>query len=153
MKYAQRIVAFRLVRFLIVGAGNTTINFVVLNSMFYGLHTDKVLASVVATCCAILFSFALNRHYVFRETTQPMKKFALFSGVTALGTLCIQTSIYALCVSLLRQRGVNDFVALNLSMVIASCGVMLWNYNGYRLIVFNRGAHRNVQNNDSMRAA
>jgi putative flippase GtrA len=123
-------------RFLIVGAGNTAINFAVLNLVFYALHQNKILSSVLATSCAIFFSFTMNRSFVFRNKTQPIRKFMHFALVSAGGVLLIQTSVYTLGVMALQYAISSDFIVINLSNLIASCAVMFWNYNGYRLFVF-----------------
>lgn len=135
MGYIQRVLSMRFARFVVVGAGNTAINFAVLNTMFYGLQQNKIASSIIATSCAIVFSFLMNRSYVFRDTSRPINKFLLFASVSALGVLVIQTSVYSLCVLLLRHSA--DFVAINESNLAASLSVTLWNYNGYRLFVFN----------------
>src|ERR1017187_6038048 len=96
MGRVKNIVAFRLVRFLIVGAGNTTVNFAVLNFAFYGLHQGKLVSSFIATACAVVFSFILNRAYVFVDKERPAKKLVLFILVTASGVMLIQNSVYAI---------------------------------------------------------
>lgn len=136
MGHFKKLLSFRVNRFLVVGAGNTIINFAVLNSAFYSLHLNKITASIIATCCAIAFSFTFNRSFVFRDKSQPVRKFVVFSLVTAAGVLVIQTSVYAICVHLLTGR--SNLMQINVSNLIASISVALWNYNGYRLLVFKK---------------
>lgn len=149
MEVVKRLTSFRIARFTVVGLANTAVNFTVLNLMFYELHANKILSSIVATCCAVVFSFALNRSYVFRSKDKTLKRFARFSVVAASGTLAIQTSIYSLCVWLLHGYASSDFVIINFSNLIASIGVMLWNYNGYRLFVFNGNSARTKRDENS----
>jgi putative flippase GtrA len=138
MQYVHKLFDIRLNRFLLVGAGNTAINFAVLNAAFIFLHSGKVTASILATSCAIIFSFIFNRSFVFRDRDHPAKKFIRFAAIAVAGTLLLQTSIYSTCTFILSRQGwiTNGIVQINICNLIASLGVMVWNYNGYRLLVF-----------------
>lgn len=152
MSYIKKIVAFRISRFVIVGMANTAVNIAVLNLAFYSFHRGKLVSSFIATGCAVVFSFIMNRSFVFQDKSKPAQKLALFTLLTLSGVLLIQNSVYALGVTLLHNHdsGIiniihgltglglsSDFVEVNLSNVIASLCVMVWNYNSYRLFVFN----------------
>jgi putative flippase GtrA len=126
----------RVVRFAFAGLINTTVNFIVLNIVFYVSNHNKIVSSVIATSCAILVSFVLNQSFVFRDNTEPYKKFVKFTALTALGVLLIQTTIYSVCIVWFRHYFSSNFVVINLSNVIASLSVMFWNYNSYKFIVF-----------------
>src|SRR5260221_273807 len=102
MKYMRKAISFRIARFAVAGAGNTAFNFLVLNLVFYGLHQGKLVSSIIATSCAVAFSFALNRSFVFLDGARPVRKFGRFVIVTALGVLLVQNTVYALGVVLLR---------------------------------------------------
>lgn len=138
MEHIHNLLRLRFNRFLIIGTCNTAINFAILNLAISGLHLNKVAASILATCCAIVFSFVFNRNFVFRDRSELTKKFARFSIIAAAGTLFIQTSLFTICLHLLRRQGLDDnsVVQINISNFTASMCVMFWNYNGYRLFVF-----------------
>jgi putative flippase GtrA len=136
MIHINKLLSLRLGRFLVVGLGNTTINFAVLNIAFYCLRLPAILASILATSCAILCSFLLNRNFVFRDRAEPLKKLVRFTFISAAGVLLVQTSSYAVFVAMLKHFMSNELVAINLGNLIASFVVMFWNYNGYRLVVF-----------------
>lgn len=148
----KAIVAFRVLRFVVVGVGNTALNFAILNFAFYGLHESKLVSSFIATTCAVIFSFIMNRSFVFLDKDRPAKKLVLFIAVTVSGVLLVQNTIYAFGLHLLshHEAGVitlvhdlidiklsRNFVDVNLSTVVAALFVMIWNYNGYRIFVFN----------------
>jgi len=151
MGFVKKIVAVRLGRFVIIGICNTIINFAILNFAFYGLHQGKLVSSFIATSCAVIFSFILNRNFVFLDKKRSAMKLVIFIAVTVSGILIVQNSIYALGIYLLHNHEVGvinlihgltkislskNFVDVNLSNVVASFLVMVWNYNGYRLLVF-----------------
>jgi putative flippase GtrA len=151
MEHVKHLLAFRVARFTLAGAVNTTVNFAMLNLMFYGVHLNKIVAIMIATACAIAVSFVLNRSFVFRDKEKPAAKLARFIVVSVLGVFLVQTSVYTVCITLLHgheggiaralysiagYRFSDSFVAINLSNTIASVAVLFWNYNGYRLFVF-----------------
>jgi putative flippase GtrA len=152
MRSIKQVTNFRAVRFTLSGAVNTAVNFTILNAAFYSLHLSKFVSIIIATACAIGVSFMLNRNYVFRDKDRPVKKLPRFVAVSVLGVFIIQNSVYGLCVLLLHNHefGVIDaiqqlssvhlsssFVDINFSNAIASFAVLFWNYNGYKLFVFN----------------
>jgi len=146
------LVGFRLTRFVIVGLLNTVVNFSILNFSFYYLNQSKLVSSFIATTCAVVFSFILNRYFVFEDKGHLGKQIAAFILVTVVGTLVIQNLVYALFTYILHNHELgitnliytiakikvrSSFVDVNVSNLIASLVVMLWNYNGYRILVFN----------------
>lgn len=151
MKNIRVVTEFRVARFVIVGVANTAVNFTVLDFAFYVLHQGKIVSSFIATSCAIIFSFILNRNFVFVDKKRPAKKLVLFIVFTVSGVLLVQNSVFVLGVTILhhhelgvssaihaltRIRLSNDFIDINLSNFIASLFVMIWNYNCYRIFVF-----------------
>jgi putative flippase GtrA len=138
-----------------VGLCNACVSFTVLNFAFYGLHKDKLAASFLATACTMLFSFALNRSFVFTDNEYSGNKLVPFIVVTICGLLIVQNSIFALLLLALRGHESifinliytlstlhvsSNFIDVNLGNIMASLCVLLWNYNGYRLFVFNDNA-------------
>jgi putative flippase GtrA len=146
----QTLVGNRTIRFVIVGILNTLVNFVILDFSFYELKLNKVVSNIVATCVAIVLSFVLNRNFVFVHRGKWFKQFVLFASVTIVGTLVINNAIYILSLAALGHyadsiaRTLSDlgpkigssFVLINGSAAIATLFSMVWNYNGYKRIVF-----------------
>ena len=141
----------RIVRFALVGLSNTLVNFVILNAAFYLLGVHKIAANIIATSCALVYSFILNRTFVFAHTGRWFKLFIRFAAVTAVGTLLLNNAVYIIMLQftngavstslsrLLHGFGLPlspDFVHINVSAAIATCFSMVWNYVGYRFVVF-----------------
>jgi len=152
MEHVKKIVAFRITRFGLAGAVNTATNFAVLNFAFYGLRQNKITSIVIATSCAIAISFILNRNFVFLDKDRPVTKLARFMVVSVAGVFLIQNGVYVIGIVLLHghesevigtvqhitgYKLSSNFIDVNLSNFIASLAVMFWNYNGYRIFVFN----------------
>lgn len=156
MKYLK--INKRQLRFVIAGTANTLFNFLVLNLSFYALHESKLVSSFIATSCAIILSFLLNRNFVFKHKQNSWREPLVFIVVTVSGVLLIQNTIYDIGIHLFvnhtawlinpiyalsRVKLSYNFVEVNVSNVIGSLGALIWNYNGYRLFVF-KGHKENI---------
>jgi putative flippase GtrA len=142
----------RVLRFGVVGFANAAISFGILNLCFYIFHQSKIVSSVIATSCALLFSFALNRSFVFADKSRRIHhQFIPFAIVTISGSLIVINLVYIGMLHVLDGHeteflkllkdvtGVQfskSFIDINLSTVIGAIAAMIWNYNGYRLFVF-----------------
>lgn len=142
----------RIARFAVTGVANAAISFGLLNWLYYGLGQSKIASSIVATAIALLFSFAMNRIFVFGDTTKAIhRQFVPFVVVTVLGSFVILNVVYVGSLRLLEGnehyfispvyaatgiRLSESFIDINLSTVIGAIAAMFWNYNGYRLFVF-----------------
>jgi putative flippase GtrA len=141
----------RVLRFIVAGFVNGAVNYAVLNVLFYGLHTSKILAGIIAAFCAMLSSFLLNFRFVFRDKTTSKRKIVRFIAVAVTGSLIVQNIVYALGIFYLMPSAAiisdfllqfsntqisSSFILINLSSLIASTAAMIWNYNGYRTFVF-----------------
>ncbi len=152
MRLLKQIRHHRVARFIVVGVANATLHFSILNASFYVLNQSKLMSSIIATVCAVAFSFVLNRNFVFADkSTRAVRQIALFVVVTLTGMLLIHNVAYALTLSAIdnHEQGLidlikavagislsRDFVDINVSTVIGAILAMVWNYNGYRLLVF-----------------
>lgn len=135
-------------RFLQVGFLNATVHFGVLNLVYFALQTSRLLASIVATIIAMLMSFFVNRLYVFvsvegRSLHQEFLRFLLVTGV---GLLLIHNTVFYIvsqvASSLIPATALDDFLILNGSTVVAALVALVWNYFGYKWLVFDNEAKR-----------
>ena len=142
----------RILRFAAVGAANAAISFGVLNLCFYKFEQSKILSSLIATASALIFSFALNRLFVFADRSRRVhQQFVPFAIVTISGSLIVINLVYILMLHILdghetvllriieditRVKLSQSFLEINLSTVIGAIVAMVWNYNGYKWFVF-----------------
>lgn len=151
MKF-KAILAHRATRFVIVGLCNAAISFGVLNLAYYAFHQSKITSSIMATACALVFSFVFNRGFVFADKATKMRyQLPAFVIVTVSGSFLVLNIIYALSLKLLAGNeqlftapvhlltGITlpeSFIDINLSTVIGAVAAAFWNYYGYKLFVF-----------------
>jgi putative flippase GtrA len=142
----------RIARFVVVGVTNAAISFGLLNLCFYALGQSKIISSVIATAVALLFSFAMNRLFVFADKSRAVhQQFLPFAIVTISGSFLILNMVYIAGLRLLEGNeyiiintvhavtGIllaESFIDINVSTVLGAIAAMFWNYNGYRLFVF-----------------
>ncbi len=144
----------RIARFIVVGLANTIVGFTLLNLAYYKLGLSKIVASIFATSLTLVISFILNRGFVFEDRSKNTgRQIISFIMVTALGTILFLNIIYAVSLKLFSGHEsfiINttyriskiklspSFVDINASTAIMTGVAMFWNYNGYKLFVFNR---------------
>ena len=164
-KLIYKLTGHRFTRFLLVGFSNAALHFSVLNACFYILDASKIVASLVATICAVTYSFFLNRGFVFKaKDKNALRLVALFALVTLSGMLFIHNLTYVLSIHLLSgheekiaalifavtgQVFSNDFIDINLATVFGAIAALIWNYNGYRLFVFPNGKITEADNEEN----
>lgn len=150
---SRDIVSKRMLRFAIIGMCNAAITFSILNVSFYKFHQAKITSSIIATSCALVFSFVMNRGFVFGDKTKKAhRQLPAFVIVTISGSLLVLNIVYAIFLRILNGheyfiidivKAVADvslssnFVDINLSTVFGAIAAMFWNYNGYKRFVFN----------------
>lgn len=142
----------RVLRFAIIGICNAIISFGLLNLCFYAFDLSKIASSIIATGSALIFSFVMNRGFVFGDTTRrAYQQFPTFVIVTISGSFIVLNLIYILSLNVLNGHEKfiietiksitnielsSSFVDINLSTVIGAAVAMFWNYNGYKWFVF-----------------
>ena len=152
----RQLLTGRIARFAVVGVCNALLSFGLLNLMFYTFHQGKIVSSIVATTCALIFSFYMNRGFVFSDKNSKVRKqLPAFVIVTVTGSLLLLNLVYILSIKLLAGHeqvfispiraltGISfrrSFIDINVSTVIGAAAALFWNYNGYRLFVF-KGKH------------
>lgn len=148
----KKLTSKRTLRFVIIGICNATISFGILNLAFYKFDQTKIVSSIIATTCALIFSFIMNRGFVFDDKTRKVRQqLPIFIVVTVSGSLLVLNLVYILSLHLLNGHETliidpiknltsvgltKNFVDINLSTVIGAVAALFWNYNGYKWFVF-----------------
>lgn len=139
--------SYRVVRFALVGATNTALNFAILNVVFHVFGVNKIVANLMATSIALVYSFMLNRGYVFAHKGRWQTQFMRFLAVTAAGTLLLNNALFVLGLHLFAVPSVTaahltkinaDTIQINCSALLATMFSMVWNYFGYKTAVFSK---------------
>lgn len=145
----------RVGKFGIVGIINTTLDFGLFNLLIEVFGVYRILANLISTTIAMLFSFFANKTFVFKSSGQnPWHQLLIFFPVTAFGLYVIQNGIifgltevwrgpldlaYAIVEFLgLDALFARDFIFNNGAKAIATIASLSWNYVMYKLVVFKK---------------
>ena len=143
---------FEKLRFALVGATNTLVDFGIFNTLIFAAHLPVIAANLISTFTAMCLSLVLNKYFVFQDK-EPLsgKKFVLFIGITLVSIWVIQSSIIALLNGVLSVplhaaaqtlhefTGFNEkFFADNIAKVFATFASLVWNYYFYKRLVFKK---------------
>lgn len=137
------------VKFVIVGIGNTILDFGLMN--VFSLFLPTPIPNFLSTGIAMLSSFFFNKKWTFDSHSKSRKELRreiiLFFIFTIIGIWIIQTPLMYL-ISAFIPRGIRDFATVhfgahfanflitNFAKVVASVFSMTWNFLTYKRIVF-----------------
>ncbi|RJQ37807.1 GtrA family protein [Candidatus Parcubacteria bacterium] len=137
-------VVYQLTKFLLVGGQNFLIDLGVLNLLIAstGIEqgTEIVVFKAVSFVVAVIASFFWNKFWTFRSLSVERAGFQFFEFfiVSAIG-LGINTGSFALANNVVgAQYGLSPEAWANVSAGIAAIIGLMWNFIGYKFIVFRR---------------
>jgi len=132
------------VRFAIVGAINTGVDFLVLNLLIWvtGIKEGNGLIplNIISFTVAVVNSYVLNKRWAFRDQTsgETAKKFTSFLVVSVIGAL-INTAIVRFgSTNIDPMFGLSQVMWVNAAKVVATGASLIWNFVGYKLFVFRK---------------
>jgi putative flippase GtrA len=151
----------QIVRFAVVGVINTVVDFTVLNllSWLTGITDGKwiVLLNLVSFSVAVINSWFLNKFWAFkdRQSGDTGKKFSLFLAISIIGAFINSGTVYIITSWIPRPdqflTGLSDIIPiigskladpkvfwLNIAKAAATGMALVWNFVGYKLIVFKK---------------
>ena len=119
-----------------VGIANTLIDFILLFALVY-LGVNVLLANIIATGAAFMFSFNGNKRYTFHATGNNLvREVTLFTVVTLFGLWVLQTVVVYLLLPAIEPLVDSDDLALLITKVLATGVSLVWNFVLYKYLVF-----------------
>jgi putative flippase GtrA len=100
---------------------------------------DKIVANIISSTTAFIFSFFANKKYTFKTTdTNIVREMILFAVVTLFGLWVLQSVVFWLVWPLLSNLISDAVIALLVAKVLATIVSMTWNYLLYSRLVFKK---------------
>lgn len=133
-------ILWQLAKFGLVGVLNTAIDFGILNylSVFAGVTSGVGLIPIkaVSFSIALVNSYFWNKGWVFegKKKANPVS----FAIVSALGIVINVGTVYVLTTAIGAPGNMSPSLWLNIANVGATALSMVWNYLGYKLVVFKK---------------
>lgn len=131
-------VLWQIAKFALVGVSNTAIDFGVLNllagvtSTFGGFGIAAI--NIFSFLSALLNSYFWNKTWTFGSKKK--NRFLPFFVVTLIGITINTAAVYLLATFVLPALVESEILRPNIAKVFATALSMVWNFLGYRLIVF-----------------
>ena len=125
------------VRFGLVGAANTALDFGLLLVLANFFAVPHVIANIISSSIAFVASFFAYKKYTFKTTGQSVvREMILFTVITLFGLWVIQSAIIALLTPPIQAIVTNDTITLVIAKLIATLASLTWNYVLYSKVVF-----------------
>ena len=135
---------WQIAKFLLVGASNTLVDWGVFNLfiLLTGIATGWQCSFFkgVSFVVAVINSYFWNKFWTFekKETKNVSQEFLSFMAVSLIGFL-INVSLASLVINVIKPRfGIEEKLWANFAAALATLVTMVWNFVGYKLIVFKK---------------
>lgn len=131
-------------RFVLVGAMNTGIDFLVLNieMLITGITSGPLMLvqNALSFGIATINSYYFNKKWTFEDKSDESqaKKFSSFLSVSIIGIILNSTIVYAVTTFVSPVLGINEVLWANIAKVFATGISLIWNFIGYKFLVFKK---------------
>jgi len=130
-------------KFIVIGFMNTAIDFAILNFLMWwtGIYSGAsiILLNMVSFSIAVFNSYFWNKYWTFRDLDKvEAKEFSQFILVTLIGLAINSSIVYGVTTLVSPMFGISPELWANLAKVAATGFSLIWNFIGYKFIVFNR---------------
>ena len=132
-------------KFLMVGFLNTAVDFGIINSLisYTGIvqGTTLVLFNTISFSIAVSNSYFWNRMWVFENKEDAsVGQFSKFVITTLISLLINNLIVYTLATHVAPLFGLDQKTWVNLAKAFATAFTMVWNFLGYKFVVFRAQA-------------
>ena len=131
-------------KFVVIGFVNTGIDFGILNLLMwlFKIYSGKwlILFNVTSFTVAVVNSYFWNKLWVFKdkEESETGKKFSQFMLITLIGMVINSSIVFGVATYISPFFGLSQKVWTNLAKVAATGFSLIWNFTGYKFIVFKK---------------
>lgn len=132
------------VRFAIIGAVNTGIDFLILNLLIFATGIKEgnglIPLNLISFSIAVINSYFLNKHWAFKDKTsgEGAKKFSAFLAVSVVGALINTTVLRVVATNIDPLFNLDQTLWVNVAKAFATGISLVWNFIGYKLFVFKK---------------
>lgn len=129
-------------KFVLVGLMNTGIDFGVLNLLMWATGIDKgrwlILLNMISFGTAVVNSYFWNKFWTFKakDSSRVSWEFSQFLIVSIIGLIINTSIVYLLATFTSPMFGLSQRIWTNLAKVTATALSLVWNFLGYKFIVF-----------------
>jgi putative flippase GtrA len=135
---------FQFGKYAAVGFANTGVDFGMLNLLMWltGVYSGKwiLILNSISFLVAVTHGYIWNRYWSFRVggKTDIPKQFIAFFIVTVIGAVIGNGIVYGITTFISPLFGLSVVSWANIAKVIAIAVIFIWNFSGYKFIVFKK---------------
>lgn len=129
-------------KFAVIGAINTGVDFLVLNLLMWATGITKgnglIPLNFISFAVAVTNSYYLNKRWAFQDKTsgESGKKFSVFLIVSIIGALINTGIVRFVSTNIDPMYGLSPQLWTNVAKLLATGVALIWNFIGYKLFVF-----------------
>ncbi len=145
MEESRKKLFAQIYKFVIIGALNTAIDFGVLNLLMWwtGIYSGNwiILLNMISFSVAVTNSYFWNKYWTFKakeEGENRIKEFSQYVAVTLVGLVLNTAAVYLITTFIPPMFGTSKELWANLAKVVATGISLIWNFLGYKFIVFRK---------------
>lgn len=136
-------------KFIVVGFLNTGIDFAVLNALMFSvkIYSGKwlILFNSISFAAAVINSYFLNKYWTFKAQNageeSKTKQFSQFLIISIVGISINDAIVYGIATFTSPLFGFSPQIWTNAAKIIATLASMVWNFIGYKFIVFKKSGY------------
>lgn len=131
-------------RFVLIGFLNTGLDFFILNLEMRISEINSgpfmLFQNAVSFSLATINSFFLNKKWSFEDSSDKSqgKKLSQFFAVSLIGLVINSFIVFLITTYIPSMFGLSDTLWANLAKVVATGFSLIWNFFGYKFIVFHK---------------
>lgn len=134
--------AKQFIRFALIGVVNTGIDFAILNVLMFATGINEgpnlIYLNLISFTAAVANSYFLNKKWAFKDNSQgdTGKKFSAFLAISIIGALINTGIVTGISTYIDPILGLSQGLWVNVAKLLATGVALVWNFIGYKLIVF-----------------
>jgi len=146
------VIVFQFAKFLTVGFANTAVDFGILNMLMWssGIYSGKtiLLFNSISFLVAVIHSYIWNKLWTFKAKSKAniASQFLAFVVVSFIGLLINGIIVYLVSTLIKPLLGLKIELWTNAGKVLATIVSLIWNFIGYKLIVFKKKDEQQFSN-------
>lgn len=136
-------IIFQFAKYAVVGFANTAVDFGILNLLMWltKIYSGKeiFLINSISFLVAVTHSYIWNKLWTFRAKGKDVtEQFLQFVAVSLVGILINGGIVYIITTWVSPMFGLSAVVWANVAKIVASAVSLIWNFTGYKFIVFKK---------------
>jgi len=144
-------IILQMVKFLVVGFANTAVDFGILNILMgtTGIYSGQAIfvLNSISFVVAVVHSYFWNKLWTFKaKKTDATKEFLQFFIVSIIGLLINGAIVFMITTWVNPVSGLADASWANVAKIAATFISLVWNFIGYKFVVFKEKKPENQAN-------